>query len=250
MEEIVSTMLDGKVLLGALVCFVAVTLQGYTGFGGALIMFPLLSIIFEPIGGIVIASFVGIVSQLLLVVDAVKKATWRELAPLLAATITATFLGTLLLVAMEANVIRWAIGLFVIGAAALLMANIQYRGPRGPVVSLGVGAVAGGVSGAFGVPGGPIFVLYFLAAPVEPAEQRANLVLGTGAIIGMMFVGLAYSGQVDGGRAAASLAITPFALAGIAFGAFLFRTIPSVWFRQVALWLVFAAGLASIAAAA
>ena len=38
-----------------------------------------------------------------------------------------------------------------------------------------VGLICGSVMGGFGVPSGPILVVYFLAAPISVITQRANI---------------------------------------------------------------------------
>ena len=249
LEALVAGANSYSLMLGTLVCFLAAVLQGYTGFGSALIMFPLMTVIYPPVTGIAIAAIVGSVSLWPLFPNAIRSATRREIMPLLAATLLATYLGTLILIRIDPFYIRLAIGLFVILAAILMLENIQYRGPRGKWTSIGVGVIAGFLTGSLGVPGGPILVLYFLAADTSAAEQRANLVLSTGVIITVLAAGLLLGGKLTAVDALQSAIITIFAFAGMYLGAYLFLVAPVSWFRSVALIAVLAAGLSAIAAA-
>lgn len=240
--------LDLDLALGVLACFAATAVQGYTGFGGGLIAVPLMTILFGPVEGIAVAALGSIVGMAQLLPDAVRNAVRHEAAPLMAAVLIATPLGTAFLVSADPTLVRIGIGTFVLGSAAMLVTNLKYRGPRGTVPSFGVGLAAGGLTGAFGIPGGPIVALYFLASPSAPAVQRANMQLVSVLTVGMLLLGLAAGGQVGATTVARSLFVAPATVIGVASGAFLFRVAPAKWFRYVALAILVVSGISVIVA--
>ena len=152
--------------MGGLVALISGVLRGYTGFVGGLLMIPLLAILLGPLEGITVSAIAGFVGAIQMAPRAAKIAHWPELAPVSIALAITTPLGILFLVSADPILIRRAMGAFVLLSAIVMMTGWNYRGSRAVVASATVGALAGGVTGAFGIPGGPFFVLYFLAAQI------------------------------------------------------------------------------------
>jgi uncharacterized membrane protein YfcA len=57
-------------------------IYGYVGFGGALLMVPLFTLLLGPIEAIAIASVIGIFGSAQLYPGAARHARWRELLPI------------------------------------------------------------------------------------------------------------------------------------------------------------------------
>ncbi len=107
--------------------------------------------------------------------------------------------------------------------------------------------LTGGVTGAFGIPGGPIFVVYFLSASVEPHVQRANIIFLVGVTISFLLVGLIADGLYDSLTLARSVFVVPMWLIGSRIGKRLFEVAPAVWFKKVTYGLLLVTGISALA---
>ncbi len=247
MSEIASEAFNLQLLIAALACFGGTFLQGYAGFGGGLIIIPMMTIIYAPIEGIAAGTISGFLGQLSIIPEAVRGTDRRESLPVLTAVaITTPLCAMLFLANSDPRTIKVIIGAFVIAFGLLLMAGINYRGPRGPLAGLAVGSSVGTLTGSIGAPASPIYAAYFLSSNAPVRVQRANLSLTTVLVIGMIAAGLAMAGKIGMVDVVRGFSLTPPAVAGAWCGAAMFRRMPASWFRPIALWLLICAGLAAI----
>ena len=223
-------------------------IQGYSGFGGGLVIVPILAILFNPLEAIAIAAVTSVASSFLLVPKAVRQANWRETTPVGLAIAVFIPLGLMFLISADPVVVRHAIGGFTIVAAIILASGWTYGGPRGTAASCLAGALAGGVTGGFGVPGGPFLVVYFMSSPDPARIQRANIIISTTVAIGFLFGGLILEGVFSGDTLARSLVLVPIFLVSSKLGKYLFEIAPANWFGKVTYGLLFGAGIAALVA--
>jgi uncharacterized membrane protein YfcA len=245
MFEGIADVFTADLAFAAAVAIVSGIVHGYTGFGAALVMVPLLALLYGPVEAIAVTSIAGLIGSSPVYLGAARIAVWREVGPLMAAAIIATPLGVVVLFSVDPEWIRRAIGLFVLMAALLLMSGWVYRGRRGAVASAVTGTLCGAVSGVAGV-GGPPVVVYFIAAPHEPAVQRANIVISVGVVIPLVLGSMAIGGAVDGATLVRGIVAAPFYMAGFHGGTRLFGMAPQSLFRKIALWLLIATGLTAV----
>ena len=102
------------------------------------------------------------------------------------------------------------------------------------------------MTGAFGGAtgqGGPIAVAYFLAAPVEAAVQRANIVITVMGLTLMVVAGLLAAGAIDAGMLLTGLALSVPFTAGTWAGSQLFKLVEIANYRRVVVGLLLLAGL-------
>ncbi len=141
--------------------------------------------------------------------------------------------------------LRWAISIAVLACAVMLMSGYRYRGPRNAGVSLGVGGVAGVLSGIASIPGPPV-IAYWMASGLPMAIVRANLLtlflLGEFVSIGNIWA----AGLFERGIVAIGLAATPVYLVGLLAGARGFGLASERTYRAIATYglIVLAAFLA------
>ncbi|NQU72102.1 MAG: sulfite exporter TauE/SafE family protein [Rhodospirillales bacterium] len=242
MEQLFSNVIVMDVALGVAAAFLASTMTAYAGFGGGLVLAPLLVILFGPIQGIAITAMCGFVGQSQQVPQAVKSANWSEAAPLSVAVLIAIPLGTYFLVTVDPKIIRIGIGGFVLVSALILISKFTYRGPRGMVPSAMVGTVSGGIMGTFGVPSGPVLVIYYLASTEPALVQRANIIIGAFALTTVLMTSMAARGMIGLDTLGLAILIVPGSIIGAYVGRYLFRTVPTTWFKHVAHWLLVAIG--------
>jgi uncharacterized membrane protein YfcA len=237
--------LNADLALAVVVAVFSGTIHGYVGFGAALFMVPLFTLLLGPIDAIAIASVIGMFGSAQLYPGAARSARWGELLPITIAIIISTPLGVFILFNLDPELIRRAMGGFVFLAALVLMSGWLYRGPRGAFASAVTGGLAGGISGATGV-GGPPLALYFLAAPQPVEVQRANIVIAVAVIIAVTFASLLFAGGLSAETLYRAVILTPVYVLGTWSGSRLFTIAPKEYFRRVALWLLLATGVGVI----
>jgi len=231
---------------GGIVAVLSGLMQGYTGFGGGLIIVPALALLFGPVEAVAIGVTAGIAGTLGLLRNAAKNAHWPEAGPVAIAIVASVPLGLLFLVTADPVIIRRGMGVFVLLSAILLISGWTYRWSRGPLAGGTAGALSGLIFGAFGIPAGPVFAVYFLAAPHPVAVQRANIVLAVGVTLLIMLVGLIYEGVYDGRTLALCAVISPLFLAGAMIGGRLFQVAPAAWFKRITYGLLLISGFSAL----
>ena len=105
-----------------------------------------------------------------------------------------------------------------------------------------VGLTYGSVVGGFGVPSGPILVVYFLAALIAVITQRTNILFPIWLMCLVISVSLWANDLVEQETLFRALFILPFSIAGASLGSFIFKKAPVSWFKAVANWLLIAIG--------
>jgi len=150
--------------------------SGYAGFGGGLMLVPMMVWIVSPVEAAFMAALSSTVSLWVLIPSTARSATWSEVIPMVIALVVTVWLGITFLVSADPVLIRKGMGAFVTCATLVLMSGWRYRGPRGVGASAVVGSLAGGITGAFGIPGTPFNATYFLSAASSAEIQRANIV--------------------------------------------------------------------------
>jgi hypothetical protein len=162
--------------------------------------------------------------------------------PILISLTLFTPVGTYLLFNTDPELIRRAMGGFVLLFALILMSGWIYRGRRNVATTASAGAVAGLVTGAVGV-GGPPVALYFLSSPYPVEVQRANIVIAVTALIAMGMLNIAINGGFTTETVIRGAVLTPAYLFGTWSGSRLFAIAPKEYFKRVALWLLLITGV-------
>jgi hypothetical protein len=217
--------------------------RGVTGFGGAMVMTPALSLMLGPLHAVMSVLLLEAFAATSMLPAAARIANWRTLMPIsLAACATLPF-GGYLLVTADPTLLRRCIAATVIAFALLLMTGFRYAGRQRLGTSVAVGSVSGVLVGATSV-GGPPVILYLLSGPEPAAVTRANLTLyiafiSVAALVMMWARGIL---NADSLLTALMLAI-PF-YAGVWMGGHVFGRISEPVFRR---WtLVFLVAISSV----
>ena len=92
-NEILSVVADPRVGLAALAAFLSFIVQGYSGFGGGVIVVPILAFIFGPLEAVAINVIPSFLANISLVPSLVKDTNWRELRPLLVGVLSTIPIG-------------------------------------------------------------------------------------------------------------------------------------------------------------
>jgi len=240
--------LDFAIAAGA--GFLGAFVRGFTGFGANLIWAPVLVVLYGPVEAVAIMGLAGLFSTVQLCVPAAKQADWAEIWPIVLTALVAAPFGVLTLYYVEADFVRRAIGGFVLVIALILMSGWRYTGDRGGVKGTLARIVTGSLGGwlaGFGGIGGPIPVLYFMAAPGQAAVQRANNVIAVSALVPMVLVTLIYNGNITELTLIRVLLLVPTYMIGTWLGAHSFKKAPAKIFRKAVLVLLIAIGVSALA---
>ena len=216
--------------------------HGLIGFGAGLFMMPMLTLVWAPVEALTVVHVASLPGLVQLVPGAVRTARRAEVLPIALAVLVATPLGGAALFAIDADIVRIAMGIFVIAASLVLAAGWNYRGPRGALAGAAVGSLGGFINGLAGV-GAPPIVLFVIAARDAAPIQRANIVIVTSVMIVMTVVGVALGGGiVEATLWRSALVAMPY-IGGVWLGRRLFGRLPASMFRRGALALLLGGGI-------
>jgi hypothetical protein len=165
---------DLSLLVLVAVVFGAGIARGLSGFGSGMIVAPVAGALYGPTSALVIMVILDSLPTIPMTIPATRIARWSEVLPVFAGLFLLFPLGLFILRHGDITTLRWIIALAIFASVAVLAFDYRYRGPRNIPVSLGLGGVAGILSGIAAIPGPPV-VVYWLASDYPAAIVRANL---------------------------------------------------------------------------
>jgi uncharacterized membrane protein YfcA len=220
--------------------------RGVTGFGGAMLMTPVLSVLIGPVPAVVTALILETAAALVMFPDALPKAQWRTLLYLTLPAVVTVPLGGYILLTLDPAIARKMIAAVVIIFSTMLLLGLRYSGSPRIVTSLALGSLVGVLLGATSV-GAPPVILYLLSGPDSAAVTRANLTLFVTAISVIGLVMLTAAGAITATLAVSAVILTvPFLLATWLGGNF-FARLSDPGVRRLALVLMLCVGITSLA---
>lgn len=221
--------------------------RGYTGFGAALVLTPLLSLVVGTQAAAATTILLTGATALQQVPGARRSADMRTVLPLAAGALVAIPAGTWALAALDPQVMRRAVAVVVIGFSILLATGWRYRGPTPATATVAVGMTSGVLTGAAGI-GGPPVVVWTLAGAADAAAARATFILFFGITLVAAVPPLIWAGLVSADTAWRCLAMAPAFMGATWAGGRLFRVAPDRMFRRAALGVLFLSGVAALLA--
>lgn len=225
--------------------FAAGVMRGFSGFGAALMIAPVLALAVGPRTAIPAILIVMTLSGLQLVPKAWHEANWKVVTPLAIGGSLGLPLGTWVLVAVDPEIMRRAISGVVILFAILMLFGWRFRGKVGPAIATMVGGVGGFISGAAAA-GGPPIVMFLLAGPESAARNRAAIIL---YFFFTQFAALAIfwaTGLLTWRAFWISLPMLPMLLLGTWVGERLFGKASDMLYRRIALGILLAIGFSTL----
>jgi uncharacterized protein len=235
-------MSDGAVIV---VVTLAGLIRGITGFGGAMLMAPPLSLLIGAVPTVVTALILETAAAVVMFPDAWRKINKRVLFYLILPTCFTVPIGGYFLVTLDPLIARKIISGVVVVFSLMLLSGLRYSGPHRPSTSLVLGSVVGVLLGATSI-GAPPVILYLLSGPDPQDVTRANLTVFVTAIsaIGliMLLVAGAYTTQLT---VSAFLLCIPY-LAATWLGGTLFARMSDLGVRRLALGFMFTMGVVGL----
>ena len=240
-ETAAPLLLDWRLAGAILATAIAGIMRGYSGFGTAVILAPVYSLLWGPRAGIPVMLLMELVVSVQLLPGAIKDADRRVVLPLGGAAALATPLGAWILLSADGDALRRFIGGFVLVFGLLLMSGWRYHGSRPLPLNLAVGTAAGLLKGATGMSGPPV-ILYLLAGLEEARRHRANLILFFATIAIVSTVPPLLGGLIDLAVLLRLAVLLPVMALSVPIGARLFRVVPERLYRPFAMGVLLAAG--------
>ena len=232
---------DWRLLAAVLATAVAGVMRGYSGFGTAVILAPVYSLLWGPRAGVPVMLLMELMVSLQLLPSAMKEADRRVVLPLGGAAALATPLGAWILFTVDGEVLRRFIGGFVLVFGMLLMSGWRYHGSRPLGLNIAIGTLAGLLKGSTGMSGPPV-ILYLLAGLEEAKRHRANLIMFFATIAIVSVIVPILGGLVDLTALVRLAVVLPVMALTVPLGARLFHVVPVRLYRPFAMGVLLVAG--------
>ncbi|MDB5416073.1 MAG: putative rane transporter protein [Rubritepida sp.] len=232
---------DWHIWAAMLATAVAGLMRGYAGFGTAIILAPIYSVLWGPRAGVPVMLLMELIISLQLLPRALKDADRRVILPIGGAACLATPLGTFVLLSADPDSLRRFIGGFVLVFGLLLMSGWRYHGTRPLSMNLAVGTVSGLLKGATGMSGPPV-ILYLLSGPEAAIRHRANLILFFALIAIVSIAGPLWGGLMTLAVMAKLLVVLPVLMLCVPIGARSFHVVPARFYKPFAFGVLLISG--------
>jgi uncharacterized membrane protein YfcA len=228
--------LTGYVIAGAFgIAFLAAGTQSLTGFGFALVMVPLLSLIWDVKLAVVTTALLNTVAILPLTVEVRRRIHPWKVVPLILGSLLGIPAGIVILDRIDPQALKILVAAVVIAASLVLYFAPRMRLERGGVGSPLLAGMLSGMLRASTSMGGPPAVLYMLSREREMEEFRSTLLAFFLPSSLLTVIGLAIVGRMTPEVMGTSGVALPALAAGLLAGAWLRLRVRQELFRTVVL---------------
>jgi len=233
-------------LLAVLIVFGAMVVRGFAGFGGALLMVPLLGLVWDIRLAIVVVAFIQSVTGLMLVVMSRRSIDRPTLVPVLIWSIVGLAAGSLLLANLPVEWIARILGVItiIIGIVTLArrIAVVQDPGRSRGLLTSAVGLTGGVLHGLIGT-SGPVIVPYLQRVLPSPAGMRSTLLAYFLVLDGLRIGGYLQLGLLSVEALQRSALLVPLAILGSVIGSRIQLNVSDEVFRVAVSVLLILAGV-------
>ena len=245
MTDLLSPLIAWPTLIAVAAVLLAGVVRGFSGFGAAMIMVPVLAALYGPVRAVPIALLLEMAVSLPLVPPAVRLVDWKRISLLLVSAGVAIPLGVWALRTLDEAVTRYILSAIVISAVILLASGFRYAGRPGIAPTIATGMASGAMNGLAGMAGPPV-VFFYLSGSDGAATSRASFIVYFAVVdlFALAIFALAGAFERDGVLLAALLA-APFVLGGM-IGARLFGKASDRFYRLVALTILAAIAVGTL----
>jgi uncharacterized membrane protein YfcA len=245
MGELIPELLTFRFLFALIIGFAGGLMQGYTGWGGAMLMMPLMTLVYPPVEALAMLTVGGLLISAQLLPATIKYFNWRSMRGLLFTLVLLTPIGSIMLLHVEPSLVRKIIGGVLVLISILVLSGWEYKGKRGRLSTIFFGGVGGIVNGFSGL-GSPILAIYIMAFPGQAKTQRSNLIIATGLIIFTILIIFSLNGIMEWNLVVMGILLAPTQMAGASFGARIFACAPQEYFKKITLMIILILGSAVI----
>jgi uncharacterized protein len=232
-------------VLVAATAFVAGLMRGFSGFGAALTIAPVLALAVGPRAAIPAILIVMLTTSLQLLPKALTSVKWSTVTPLSIGGAIGIPIGAWLLIIVDQETIRRSISITVVFFAVLMLIGWRYKGSIGPAVSAFAGGLGGLISGAAAA-GGPAVIMFLLAGPESAARNRAAIILYFIFTQAVALVVYAFGGLMTWKIFWIALPMIPTISLGTWIGEKMFGRASDELYRRIALAFLMIIGLSTL----
>jgi len=220
-------------------------LRGFTGFGFALLAVPALTLVFQPAEVVPCVLLMQLVAGMQLVRSTRHHVDWHSVAPMLAAAVAVTPLGTGLLRIASADTMRATIGLLLMVTVPALWRRSERLRRPGVGVRIAVGIASGLLNGSTAMSGPPV-IAYFLAT-TEARIARASMLTYFLLLSSAGVASSTASGLMSTHTVLQAVLLVPPLVAGTALGHRWFESASEETHRHIALVVLAIVAIVAIA---
>lgn len=225
------------------------TIRSFTGFGGGLLLAPLLSLFMSPSDMVVVVLLLNLLTSVQSVPGTWKTTDWKLVFSLSVPALFGVPLGVWLIQWLEPNLIRRLIGVIVAGVATIMLVGWQYNGKRGRVQDCVVGVTSGALTSIAGV-GGPPLVLYLLSDKnISPVGLRSFFMMFFCFAQVSTLMYFLFQGMINQTQLMYSITFAPIYLVSTVLGTFLFMKAVKgsvALIKRFTLWFLLVVGVATL----
>jgi len=171
-----------QILFTAAVVFFGGFLRGFVGFGGALVIIPVLAVMFTPKLAVVVHAIMELPGTIQLLPTAVRHCARRTVLPIIIALVVGIPVGVYALTAIDPNSMRIVISVLVLVMVAMLTLNTRIAFAAGTKATVAGGVIGGIIQGVAGI-GGPPIVTLLLSRGDGSDTTRGNIVVVMSSLI-------------------------------------------------------------------
>jgi uncharacterized membrane protein YfcA len=220
-------------------------IQGAIGFGFVLVAAPLMSILVDP--KVVVPAIIvqRLATGVPILLHAYRHLRIRRMWALALAGMAGVPAGTLVLLVLNASLLRLLIGVLVVTAAVAMMLGFRKPLRYELAASVPVGFASGTLSASTGLAGPPV-IFFYTNQGLNPREFRANIVAHFAMLDIITLPSFIIGGLYPGETVLLSAQLLPATLAGVIGGIVINRWVSEMLFRRVALVLILIAGIMAV----
>lgn len=227
------------------IVFIAGTVRGFAGFGGALIAVPLASFFISPVWALTLAMVMDVTGALPLLPRAVRDGAPRSVAQMVLGCALLLPVGVWLLLSVEPLIFRWVVSLVALGLIVLLASGWRHDWRLRWPGRMAIGGASGILGGFSGLPGPPV-ILAYLAGNIPPARVRGDTLLYLLCFDLLLGVVFALRGVLEGPALWLGFVLVVPNVAGNLIGAWLFDPAHVVLYRRLAYAIIAATAVMSM----
>lgn len=212
-------------------------LRGFLGFGAALLIVPVLSLILTPVQAIAILLLIELPNVVYLTPSALREFDLKSISVMVVGMVLAVPIGSYALVSVDSGLMKLVVALLVLLMIAFLASGWRVRGEIRWYMMLTTGLIGGFIQGAAGS-GGPPFITILLSRRDTVEKTRANIVMTLNCLSLIAAGSLFIFGAFTMFLVIISIFVAPIYILSTAVGARYFRDSGNEHFRKAALTIL------------
>jgi len=221
----------GAVVIGGL-------MRGFSGFGSALVIIPVIAVVYDPRTAVVLHALVEIPALLQLLPEGLRHFDRATVLPMLGALVVAVPSGMYLLVSLDADVMRVVMSLSVLAMVGLIISGVTVRSKGvGTPVSVAGGLIAGFFQGNAGI-GGPPIVTILMSHNAPYRVTRANIIVVMASLIVTALPSMYFYNLINAETLLLAVMLGPIYMLSLFAGARFFNSGAARFYRKASMSLL------------